>query len=340
MFLLSLLLLISIGLALRLGYSPGLYSRWVKWLLFSDVTILLFGPLFYGFINSTLRLKDRDNSKYYWLHLLPTVLFLIHYALRVLPHSLPEIVSLEQDGIYNSFYTTFFIVGIASNLYYLMLSFRCWERIDKKRTYRSTFVRVTLIFNGVTILCWLTTFLIAVIWPDQYWVVNYGYQLAFVLLSLGAMAISYQALIGSRVLYNQDNIKKYSKSSIPEVEQKDWSLRLKQVMMKDKLFLQSSMSLEGLAKIIGLNKTQLSEIINRQFDMGFADWINEYRVEEFIERVESNEFHHLTFIGIAMDVGFNTKATFNRAFKKSKGQTPSQYFTNRPNINIADGVIR
>ena len=60
----------------------------------------------------------------------------------------------------------------------------------------------------------------------------------------------------------------------------------------------------------------------------FQDFINEYRVEEFINRLKNDQNNHFTLLGIATDVGFNSKSTFNAIFKKFKGLTPTQFKKN------------
>jgi AraC-like DNA-binding protein len=58
-------------------------------------------------------------------------------------------------------------------------------------------------------------------------------------------------------------------------------------------------------------------------DTNFQDFINKYRVEEFIERLKNDQNNHFTLLGIATDVGFNSKSSFNAIFKKYKGLTYS-----------------
>lgn len=335
--LLALLCLISVGLALRLGYSPDFYSIWIKWLLLGDVAILLFGPLFYDFVRSLLKCKTGFSTQWQWLHFLITGLFLVHFAVRILPYSPAELLDKEQQGVFYLFYTVFFVVGILSNFYYLMLSFKSWYAV-KAKNGGFAFVRVVLIFNGLILFSWLITFLVSIISDDEYLVVSYGYQIAFVLLAVGVIAISYRALLGSTTLQVQVEAVKYAKPSLSQEELIKCSAELIRLMSEDKPYLQSSLSLESLGKFIDLNKTQLSEAINRQFGKSFPDWVNEYRVQEFIDRVESGKFGHLTFMGVASEVGFNTKATFNKAFKKYKGESPSQYFARSIDYESKKGV--
>ncbi|KAB2840281.1 MAG: AraC family transcriptional regulator, partial [Melioribacteraceae bacterium] len=50
-----------------------------------------------------------------------------------------------------------------------------------------------------------------------------------------------------------------------------------------------------------------------------------YRIEEFKSQVNNPENKNLTFLAIAFQVGFNSKTTFNTAFKKIENKTPREY---------------
>jgi AraC-like DNA-binding protein len=43
------------------------------------------------------------------------------------------------------------------------------------------------------------------------------------------------------------------------------------------------------------------------------------------EKIKNKETEKFTILSIAMDAGFNSKATFNRAFKKFAGMSPTEY---------------
>ena len=59
--------------------------------------------------------------------------------------------------------------------------------------------------------------------------------------------------------------------------------------------------------------------------MNFNDFINHYRIEAVKEKLSAGEHNTTTLLGIAYDCGFNSKATFNRAFKKSTTLSPNEY---------------
>ncbi|MFM9911291.1 MAG: helix-turn-helix domain-containing protein, partial [Chitinophagaceae bacterium] len=64
---------------------------------------------------------------------------------------------------------------------------------------------------------------------------------------------------------------------------------------------------------------------NQAFGLSFNDYINQYRVEAVLEKLRNGEQKRQTLLSIAFDSGFNSKATFNRAFKKSMGVSPKEW---------------
>jgi AraC-like DNA-binding protein len=85
------------------------------------------------------------------------------------------------------------------------------------------------------------------------------------------------------------------------------------------------LTLSVLAERIGLNASQLSYLVNNGFQQNFNDFVNTYRVEEVKRKLNLPDYQHLSLLGVAFESGFNSKATFNRAFKKLTGNAPSQY---------------
>jgi AraC-like DNA-binding protein len=90
-------------------------------------------------------------------------------------------------------------------------------------------------------------------------------------------------------------------------------------------WLDPELNLTSLAGQSGLNAVQLSYLINNAFGQNFNDFVNTYRVEAVKQKLEAPEFQHYSLLAIAFESGFNSKATFNRAFKKMTGNAPSRY---------------
>jgi AraC-like DNA-binding protein len=101
--------------------------------------------------------------------------------------------------------------------------------------------------------------------------------------------------------------------------------KLLKLMEESKPYLNENLTLFSLAQMIGIHPNYLSQIINTNTQKNFFDFINSCRVEEFKKRIKSDAYSHYSLLGLAFECGFNSKAAFNRAFKKFTGMTPSEF---------------
>lgn len=137
-------------------------------------------------------------------------------------------------------------------------------------------------------------------------------------------------------LLNKDNqvlpkqeISKYKNSNLnPKLIEK-YKADIISSMESDKLYLNSKLSIHIVSEKLNIPRQYISEVLNLHMDTSFQDFINKYRIEEFIKRLENDQNDHLTLLGIATDVGFNSKSSFNATFKKIKGLTPTGFKKNR-----------
>ena len=106
---------------------------------------------------------------------------------------------------------------------------------------------------------------------------------------------------------------------------KEWKDRIQEMVVAFKMYEEPELSLTDLAKKLRTNPSLLSKAINKGFSMNFNDFVNYYRVEAVIEKLRNGEHKTQTILSIAYDCGFNSKATFNRAFKKAKGSSPKTW---------------
>ena len=98
-------------------------------------------------------------------------------------------------------------------------------------------------------------------------------------------------------------------------------------MENDKLYLDPGLNRSKVAAYIGINPKIISVILNQHSRQNFNDFVNTYRVEEVCKKLLSTKNRHLTISGIALESGFNSQATFQRAFKNIKGISPKEYQT-------------
>ena len=96
-------------------------------------------------------------------------------------------------------------------------------------------------------------------------------------------------------------------------------------MIKVKPYLDRELTIYDLSRQLQIPRHILSEIINEHMGKNFYNLVNDYRVEEVKSRLETDDYKHLTILGIAFDSGFNSKSSFNTIFKEKTGSTPSEY---------------
>lgn len=121
-------------------------------------------------------------------------------------------------------------------------------------------------------------------------------------------------------------------NSATKKEISDTSLKAISLLMeKEKPFLNPDLNLSELASQANLTRGQLSEIINSGFQMNFNDFVNSYRVNTFKRMLKEGKHEQLSLLGVAYECGFNSKATFNRVFKKLTSFSPTQYLQSLSN---------
>lgn len=115
---------------------------------------------------------------------------------------------------------------------------------------------------------------------------------------------------------------------IPEI-QPELVSQLKQELLKklneEKIFRDQDLSIYKLSKELNTNSKYLSIIINKEFKKNFVNFVNEFRIEDAKINLKSEQFKNHTIEAHGQQVGFKSKSSFNNAFKKFTGKTPSEF---------------
>lgn len=110
---------------------------------------------------------------------------------------------------------------------------------------------------------------------------------------------------------------------LPEKEIEELKNKLTVLMNAERIYREPTLTLTDLSRQIGVNSAVLSHAINHGFGVNFNDFINRYRIAEVKEKLRSAD--DATLLAVAFECGFNSKATFNRAFKKFTGVSPKEF---------------
>nr|WP_315034717.1 AraC family transcriptional regulator [uncultured Chryseobacterium sp.] len=102
-------------------------------------------------------------------------------------------------------------------------------------------------------------------------------------------------------------------------------IKLKNYMIEEKPFLNPSLTIQDISKEIEIPTRELSVLINHQLGQHFYDFVNAYRIENAMNILKDVTKSKVTILEILYEVGFNSKSSFNTAFKKHTGNTPTHY---------------
>lgn len=319
---------------------------------------LFIGPLLYLYVKSITNFHFRLQQKD-WLHFAPGLLYILWCVIVVVVDKLVVkkyyLMNGDNDPDFDSWYQALQKLSI---IIYLLLSISYYRKYK-----RYTFFEFS--FPDVAGLGWLRNFLIAfgilTILPLVEELLNLipafnqlNYEGSWYYFFAFALVVYYIAINGynavnvplRKLLFEPQLLIQFQKQVLlpaPEAvtedasfevieaaEQPDhnlllWKEKVTAAMQHDQLFTDAELTLTQLAKKLSTNTSVLSKVINQGFGLNFNDFVNEYRVKAVIELLKAGEQKNQTLLGIAFDCGFNSKATFNRAFKKQTGLSPKDW---------------
>ncbi|RZJ66206.1 MAG: AraC family transcriptional regulator [Flavobacterium sp.] len=105
----------------------------------------------------------------------------------------------------------------------------------------------------------------------------------------------------------------------------DRIFEVENLILSQKRYLDPNLTLDSLADELGMSKSHLSRIVNASWQTGFPEYINNLRTDEAKRYLNDPEFENYTLVAIGLEAGFASKTSFNTAFRKNTGMTPSEY---------------
>lgn len=126
-------------------------------------------------------------------------------------------------------------------------------------------------------------------------------------------------------LLKHETSRKHQNIRLTEKELFHSAKQLQSLMQNEKLYLDPSCTLNKVAKQAKLPAYLVSHIVNNTIGKSFPDFLNGYRIEEAKKLLLHPNYRNTKIASIAYDCGFNTLSSFNIAFKKFTGVTPTKF---------------
>lgn len=295
-------------LSFHLGYSLLLRSGMsVGWhgLTTLNLSVPFVQPAFL-FLYYVGRLSRKS-----WVHFLPALLFVgFHYW---------NIADSRLNDVFNLYLMTSIPVY---SIYLLFKSRGNGFQMVNQKTGKSELFGKYLLYGLVFV--WFS-FYIAILFNG----VNRSLppMMVFGALTVFAYILGFVEIGKRYLLSNKEVQPRYSTSSLSEQSAVMLYQELLALIREKKPYLDPDLSLKQLAEETGIKQNQLSQIINSQSGLNFFDFINKFRIEEFVSRYQPLMNSNVGIQQVAFQCGFNSKSTFNRAFQKIYGLSPTRYFT-------------
>jgi len=297
---------IRISKSIMLNFSKDLEPLFI----FAGLALLLvIGPLLRLYVLSMMQSNFKLKKKY----ILELVPFLIVFIISFFVEKNWFNENNKQAVIVFGSIIIFIYTHFA---FYIFITGRIW-RIEKrnfKKTIQTKFQKaifdwIQLLIIGFSII-WLSFFFNIIEETIPYIVGPVMYSIVVYFLSFKVFKLKVLDLDGEVFKLN-DNARLFNQICL--------------IVEERKLYIESDMSLSSLSVLIGGNTQKTSEVINQYGNQNFNDFINNYRIEEAKKLLLNKDNDMYTISSIAFDVGFNSLSTFNVAFKKFVGITPSSF---------------
>ncbi len=136
---------------------------------------------------------------------------------------------------------------------------------------------------------------------------------------------SFQLLQHSNLLCIPVTKSKYQNSALDIELKESIKERIIRYMENGSPYTNNLFSLSILAKNISSSPNNVSQILNENFHQSFYGFVNMYRIKEAEKYLIDPYYLNTNIEEIGFMVGFNSKTTFYKAFKKQKGMTPLQF---------------
>lgn len=340
------LLLVTMALAIFEEWlnNTGYIVRALYLTNFSESLNFAFAPLFYLYIRSSLNPEAKRKE---WIHFIPVFLWTFYMVFQFIQPdemkynsfvqtkhpdwdylTVETAVSDDPLGI-RVFVNQLMLIQLVTYILLAIITLLRKFREAKQPLFRTGNLQLRVLRNSaIHILILLTIMVITKVYFGMRSDVG-GYLVASY-VSFMIYSTSYQILNRSDFFDRPGSFLsfpevKYRKSSLSEQDKEMIIKKIKHEMEANSFFTNNLASLSGLARQIGESSHHVSQVINEKMDMNFFEMLAFYRVEHAKKLIRNDRDGKITVEELAELVGYNSKSSFNSAFRKYTSKTPSEF---------------
>jgi AraC-like DNA-binding protein len=308
----------------------GVVFTWQFLQHIDDGFFLLYGPIFYLYGQGVI-FRDFKLSRGNLLHLIPYLLLTISllFFRNIRPVTSEEII---KNGLPWQFYL---ISALMYAHFFVYLGLTYQSLLKYRKIIKDNYSQIDQInldwlsvsiktFGLVAFLSLIQSF-IALAENRSVFMVALVLLLIFIFYFVNKVIL--KALRQPEIFAGiaQNETSKYLGSNLTPSQIEEYKKQLLALLRTEKPFLNPQVSLADLSEKLSVSTKHLSQVINQSFNKNFFDFINNYRIQEVQQILKESRDDKLTVLEAMYEAGFNSKSSFNTAFKKETGRTPSEF---------------
>lgn len=289
-------------------------------------------PLFYMYVKRFISMSKIEIQTKTMLISPFFIVLLIHILqvfYKVLINNNYEIPSHFGRGVfvYIEFCSVIFNVLLIYLTYKMVVTYEANDNYDFAIVRTETKWLKNLVYTGLlTCLCWLVAIIIIVVYDLNKSYVFYPLWIGTSILVywIGYVGLNKSKLLKERIGIRKDKIE--FKIQSQQIKPKNKSFRdLEKSIIEEKLYLNPNFKLREIASALNLSEGYISQLISKNSDLNFNNFVNKLRIEESKIMLKNKSYSNYTITAIGLESGFNSKTSFYSAFKKFTNKTPTEF---------------
>ncbi len=306
----------------------------------SWIFLFLHGPALWFYIKSLSDPEFRFKPLYL-LHFIPFIFFSVFQYYNFINLTVPEKITFLENDLFKeqvSYKITVLAIGVSTISYNIWALSLIRRRRDKLMQQYSKIEDIDLGWLNALTIAALVSYSVNVALFNLDMIFHFAtYELLMFLTNSFAtvyvLFLGYFGIQQGNIFINSVGVTRKSGGKPASNETTSSAITIDDAfittllrdMEKKQPYLDPEITISKLSEMLNVKTEFLSEVLNSQLNQNFFDFINKYRLGEFKNQCISKANSHLSIMGIAYNCGFNSKASFYRAFRKFEGISPSAY---------------